>query len=134
MRVFYDTNVLLSILLWPGEVNRMHAALIERGVVPVTSERVVDEALAVLERKFQSVDRAATEAAIREGWEVVPRSSQAASRTLRDPADELVLADAEAAGVAVLLTGDRDLLDEAGNVKTLEVLSVRELHERYRSA
>jgi putative PIN family toxin of toxin-antitoxin system len=134
MRVFYDTNVLLSILLWPGEAHRMHATLIERGIVPVTSERVVEEALAVLERKFKTVDRTAVEASIREVWEVAPKSSQTPSHTLRDPADDFVLADAEAAGVAVLLTGDRDLLDEAGNMKTLEVLSVRELHERYLGA
>lgn len=131
MRVFYDTNVLLSTLLWRGEVYRTHRDLIERGLVPVASERVVGEALAVVRRKFPSLDAGEIERAIRAVWEVVPSTDGRSSEAVRDPDDEAVLADAEAAGVVALLTGDRDLLDVAERVTTLRVVSVRELRERY---
>jgi len=44
---------------------------------------------------------------------VVPRPAQAAAIPVRDPDDAWVLASTEAAGVDVLVTGDRDLLDGA---------------------
>jgi len=131
MRVFYDTNVLLSALLWRGEVYRVHRALVERGYTPVTSERVVREALEVIARKFAMLDASSIESAVREDWEVVPESRTAPSTKLRDPDDEGGLADAESANVELLLSGDRDLLDARKEIGTVAVLSAREFHQWY---
>ena len=133
MRVFYDTNVLLSSILWTGEVYRTHLALVERGHTPVTSERVIREALDVVARKFAMLDARKIEAAIRENWEIVPESGNAPSTKLRDPDDEGVLADAESAGVELLLSGDRDLLDARKEITTLVVLSARDFQHWYLS-
>lgn len=133
MRVFYDTNVLLSSLLWKGEVYRVHRALVGRGHTPVTSERVLREVLEVIARKFATLDAKEIEAVIRENWELVPESGNAPSIRLRDPDDEGVLADAESAQVDLLLSGDRDFLDARKEIRTVVVLSARDFDQWYLS-
>lgn len=130
MRVFYDANAILSILLWPGVMLHVHERLVETGADVVTSERVVAEVLDVAARKLPGVDAAALrhlDREIRRAWRIVPVSEARASYRVRDPDDERVLADAEAAGADVLMTGDRDLTDEASQIKSLAVRSPRQV-------
>lgn len=128
MRVFYDANIVLSTILWRGEVYRTHRALVEQGYVPITSERVVREVLNVIARKFLAFDPSEIEPEIRQEWEIVPESRKTPSVTLRDPDDEGVLADAESAHADLLLSSDRDFLDVRETITTIVVLNIQDFN------
>ncbi|GAB5535250.1 MAG: hypothetical protein Rubg2KO_14990 [Rubricoccaceae bacterium] len=61
---------------------------------------------------------------------MLPSTDAAPSVQLRDPNDDPILADAEATGADVLMTGDRDFLDVAKTITTLAVLTPRQVYER----
>ena len=48
---------------------------------------------------------------------------------VRDPDDDIVLASAIAAGAEILITGDKDLLDSAGQVESLRIMTPRAFWE-----
>jgi len=51
---------------------------------------------------------------------------------VRDPDDEVVLASALSAEAEILITGDKDLLDIAGEVESLRVMTPRAFWEEVR--
>jgi len=51
---------------------------------------------------------------------------------VRDPDDEIVLASAIAAEAEILITGDKDLLDVAGRVDALRIMTPRTFWEEVR--
>ncbi len=117
MRVFLDTNILLSAALFPGG---LAAAAYDRAVSApndaVVSDYVVDELRSVFARKFSGKASAmdAFLARLAGAVEIVLTPEEAyAEEGVRDPADRPVLRTARHAKAEVLLTGDKDLL-EAG--------------------
>lgn len=132
MRVFFDTNVLVSAYatrgicadlfrfvlaeheLMTGEVNleELRRVLGERFRVPV-------ERIDLIERDL----RAET---------IVPRPGQPSSLPIADPDDRWVLASAESGGADLLVTGDHDLLSIADRA-SLPIVDPRGCWERLRS-
>lgn len=118
MRVFLDTNILLSAALFPEGVA---AAAYDRAVSApndaVVSGYVVDELRSVFARKFSRKAAAmdAFLARLAGAAEIVltPEEAYADEEGVRDPADRPILRAARHAKAEVLLTGDKDLL-EAG--------------------
>lgn len=132
MRIFYDTNVILSATLFRGRVADLHVAILQAGHEPITSSRVVAELIEVLKRKVAPTSPERAAAIIRRvlvEWACLPATEGPPSVSVRDPDDEGVLADAESMEADYLITGDKDLLSVSDQVKTLRVLSPAEFRE-----
>ncbi len=127
MRIFFDTNVLLSGFLWSGtsaEAIRRATAAHER----MTGEFVLQEARRILTDKFAvpAADIAEFEAEVR-SYHVQPLPESPWPSPLVDPDDGWVLASALEAGAEVLVTGDKDLLSIHGQVAGLRIITPRQL-------
>lgn len=110
MRVLFDTNVLVSGILFDGTPRSLMRAAIRGEVDLVTSPHLLREPEELLERKFDFA--ASSAAAIRSELEslaevVVPTD---VPRICRDPDDDAVLAAALEGRAAFIVTGDGDLL------------------------
>ena len=113
MRVFLDTNVLVSAFVTRGIcADVLRVVLAEHTLV--TGEVVLRELARVLTRRIGLPPGAVNEidAFLRE-HEVAPKPATRAAVPKRDPNDQWVVASAIASRVDVLVTGDRDLLDMA---------------------
>ncbi len=113
MRVMLDTNVLLSVLLFPGErMDRMMRCIFERHRL-VLSSFVLNELAYVVERKFPSKAKAVDALLAGMSYELVytPQEMDESLFEIRDPKDYPVLYTAIAEGVDVLITGDKDFAD-----------------------
>jgi putative PIN family toxin of toxin-antitoxin system len=114
LRVFLDTNVLVSAFATRGlcaDVLRLvlaeHTCLV--------GEVVIKEIERVLARRLRAKPAAIAElVAFLRDQEVVPRPKRPHPLRLRDESDRWILASAMAGRADVLVTGDRDLLDAAG--------------------
>ena len=125
MRVFLDTNVLVSAFATRGLcADVLRLTLSEHDLVLGTV--VVAELRRVLlgKIKLPKAQWSAIEAFLRE-HEVVARPRKAPSIRVRDASDRWILATAIAAKADVLVTGDRDLLDVAGE-SPVRILTPRE--------
>ena len=129
MRIFTDTNVIVSNLISRGLVADLVTVIMEDHQL-VVSETVLREMRRVLVQKIGVAESkvAQYEASLRmfevisnPDWRNLPRSLETA--------DRLVLAAALDADADVLVTGDRDLLDVASDVDTLRILDPRTLWE-----
>jgi putative PIN family toxin of toxin-antitoxin system len=124
MTVFLDTNVLISAFMWGGVPGEVYDRVLLRhdlviGAVNLDEvERVLREKLGVSEE-----DLALLLSKLRKDAHVEPRPARPAPHPEHDVADAWVLASALAAEADVLVTGDRDLLDLAGQVAALRILS-----------
>ena len=115
MRVFLDTNVLVSALATRGVcADVLRVVLAEHTLV--TSEVVLRELTRALRTRIKLSARAVDEIErfLRE-HEVVPRPSAPSPLRIRDADDRWVLASAVDARADLLVTGDRDLLDAAAD-------------------
>lgn len=113
MRIMLDTNVLLSVLLFPSErMDRMMQCIFEHHRL-VLSSFVIDELVDVVERKFPT--RASVVDTLLAGmsYELVytPREMDKDLFEIRDPKDYPVLYTAITEGVDILITGDKDFAD-----------------------
>jgi len=125
MRVFLDTNVLVSGFSTRGlSADAVRLLLAEHELL--TGEVVLEETRRVLTEKFGVPQGKADEIEgllRRRHVEPVPDSEPPVE--VRDPDDEIVLATAIAAEAEILITGDKDFLDIAGQVESLQGLSLR---------
>lgn len=133
MRIFPDTNVLVSAFLSEGVCYRLigrivaspeHELLIGAFVLEETKRklrekiRAPEEEILVFERALLTVG------------EDHPMPSAPTPISIRDLDDTWVLASALAAEADVLVTGDRELLDLAGRIEGLAILGPRPLLDR----
>lgn len=122
MRVLLDTNVLVSAFLLPDSIPRRVVDRCLGSLELVTSPRLIDELESVLSRPKIA---ARTSPLLTQGFIEAYRQTALlgdegpALSVCRDPADDHVLATAVAAGAALLVTGDNDLLvlDPFGDVR-----------------
>lgn len=125
MRVFLDTNVLLSAALWPnGVAASCYRAVFTHQEVIVISDYVLSEVREVAARKFPDRMAAIDEfinAMIPSVLLVTtPAEPDTDEASIRDHDDRPVLRGARVAGCVLLITGDKDLL-EAG-VESPEII------------
>jgi uncharacterized protein len=110
VRVFFDTNVIVSALVARGlcaDLLRLVLAdheLIVGEVVIAETRKVVSEKLGASAELVQELERLLREHTL------VPRPAEACEVMVGDPDDAWVLASAIAGEADVLVTGDRDLL------------------------
>ena len=114
LRVVLDTNVLVSGLAYPGSVpGRIVGVWRQGGLDVVLSRYILDEMVRVLPRLSRihlssSEIRDLADSLMFLGDIVEPDAEQDSS--LRDPADQQVLATLRASKADYLITGDKDLL------------------------
>ena len=131
MRIMLDTNVLISMILLPNmKFNRM-LELITREYTLVLSSFVVDELMAVAERKFPQKKSAIDRFLMRLPFEYVytPKVLKGGLFEIRDINDYPVLYTAIAEGVDILITGDKDFI--AIDIDRPEILTPAQFCERY---
>ncbi len=131
MRVFLDTNVLVSALTTRGlaaDVFRLALSeheLLTGEVNLVELRRVLKQKMRVPARHIEETERLLREQTI------IPRPAVAIEIKLRDLDDKWVLASAVAGGADVLVTGDKDLLD-LGRAAPLPIVTPRSFWESLR--
>lgn len=125
MKVFLDTNVLVS-----GFATRGLCADVIRLVLAehelITADVVLTELKRVLKHKIHLPGEQIQEILIfLESQTVQPKPTAPSSIPTRDEEDQWVLASALAAKADVFITGDKDLLDVAGEVGGLTITDPR---------
>ncbi len=133
MRVFLDTNVLLSGLFGSGLCARLLDTLVLTGQTLVIGEPVLSEFTRIAREKFQVSDNDLTPTL---DWlrrhEVVGTRAPVPLQEVPDPDDRPVIACALAAQAHVFITGDQSLLD-LGTIQGLRFVSPRVVYERLQS-
>lgn len=113
IRVCLDSNVLVAAFAARGLCSDLLAHVLSEQHL-VVPDAVREEALRVLSTKFKlSPEALDSVTAVLDRCEGAGASGEPSPALVRDPDDEKILADAVAAGVQILVTGDRDLLDVA---------------------
>jgi putative PIN family toxin of toxin-antitoxin system len=132
VRIFLDSNVLVSAVATRGlsyDVLRLVLArheLVLGEAVLTEVERVLRDKLGVAQDTVREFDEL-----LRREAAIIVAQAPSLGIALRDPDDVPVLEQAVAGEAAVLVTGDRDLLD-AADVAPLRILTPRELWELLR--
>lgn len=111
MKVVFDTNILVSALVFPG--GRAEAALariIDERDAPVLSRAILDELLGVLARKFaRDADELSHTALFMSDLAQIVRPRRKLA-IVRDDPDNRVIECAVAGRADAIVTGDRELL------------------------
>lgn len=132
LRVVFDTNVLISALIWSRGIPAKVVTLARQGRVrSVTSPILLQEFRRVLQEKmgFQNdVAESAVEMIIEYSDVVVPTHTIRAVQ--RDPADDRVLECAVEGKADALVTGDQHLL-ELGEFRDIPILTPRDALSRF---
>ncbi len=113
IRVCLDSNVLVAAFAARGLCSDVLAHVLseQRLVLP---DAVREETLRILTDKFKLPSEALDSVvAVLDRCEAAAASGDPSPVPVRDPDDERILADAVGAGVQVMVTGDKDLLDVA---------------------
>lgn len=116
MRVFVDTNILISAALFPGSVPDLaYTKAVSAPNEAIISDQVVDELRRIFNRKFphRMAELDAFIASMSSAVEIVtaPEEEGSSEGAIRDPKDRPILRAAISAGADVLLTGDKDFLE-----------------------
>ncbi|MBI5195668.1 MAG: putative toxin-antitoxin system toxin component, PIN family [Nitrospirae bacterium] len=127
-KVVLDTNILVSALIFKGELSKI-ADLWEKGrIAPVFSRETFEEFRTVLEYpKFSLTGREIKmiiEEEVLPFFEVVEISDKI-SGVCRDPADDKFIACALASSADFIVSGDNDLLN-IGKYKSVRIIAAAE--------
>ncbi len=126
MKIFLDTNVLISAFLSRGLCAEVFRYVIEAHEL-IVGEAVISEARRVLADKFDVPQTIIQEfEALLRKHTVVPIPKSLPSFPLRDETDIPILASAIAAKSEILISGDKDLLDIAHQITPIKICSPRE--------
>lgn len=128
-RVVFDTNILVSALVFPG--GQGEAALrriVEQTDQLVLSRAIVDELLDVLARKFARDAEELAHVAVFVTELAVMVAPKRRLRVVRDDPDNRILECALTGRADVLVTGDKALL-ALKSYRTVQLLSLREYLE-----
>lgn len=129
MRVFLDTNVLISAFATRGLCAELYERLLTEHEV-VIGEPVTVEVLDIMRRKFRASDEllAKVEAELRL-LEIVPAQPVAPKLPIKDREDPWIIACALAGKADCFVTGDAELL-ALNQVKNMPIFSPRTCWEK----
>jgi putative PIN family toxin of toxin-antitoxin system len=128
IRVVLDTGVIISAMLFQGELSRM-VTLWQRGrIIPVISRETFDELITVLKYPKFSLSsdemKAMIENEILPFFEVV-ESDKGLRGVCRDPDDDKFISCAISARAKYVVSGDKDL-SELKKYKTVKIITPAE--------
>lgn len=126
-----DTNVLISVLLFPGtRMDSMMECIFTKHQL-VLSSYVVDELKSVVKRKFPKRELAIDKLLMMMSFEYVytPNEIERGLFAIRDIKDYPVLYTAMIEDIDILITGDKDFSDI--DIEKPEILSPTEFMEKY---
>jgi uncharacterized protein len=130
VRVVFDTNILVSALVFPG--GRGEAALqrvVEERDELIVSKPILDELLGILGRKFSRDAEELAHIAVFLSDLARTVRPRARIRVLKDDPDNRVLECAVAGRADAIVTGDKALL-ELREYRGVRILALREFLER----
>jgi uncharacterized protein len=125
VRVVFDSNILISALVFPGkQAEKAILRIIENRDQLLISKSIVDEVLEVLARKFaRDPEELARVAVLLNDLADMVRPRRRI-RVLGDDADNRILECAVTGGADLIVTGDQDML-ELGGFEGIEIISLR---------
>ena len=126
MKVVFDTNILVSALVFPG--GRGEAALqriVEEKDQLLLSKPILDELLGILGRKFARDAEALSHAAVFLTELSLPIKPRQRLRVVKDDPDNRILECAVAGDAGIIVTGDKALL-ALREYKGVRVITLRE--------
>ena len=126
MKVVFDTNILVSALVFPG--GRGEAALqriVEEKDELLLSKPILDELLGILGRKFARDAEALSHAAVFLTELSLPVKPRQRLRVVKDDPDNRILECAVAGDAAIIVTGDKALL-ALREYKSVRVITLRD--------
>lgn len=125
MRIFLDTNVLISALMGHGLCRDLLGRLVLEDTV-VLGEPVLAEVHRVLSEKFKVADSLWREVEhTLAAFERAPASNHEIDLPIEDADDILVVACAVTANVELIVTGDKELL-ELGRIEGIPIVTPRQ--------
>lgn len=131
-KVVLDTNVLVSALIFSGELSKIVDLWRKGKIIPVISRDTFEEFKTVLAYPKFSLTEEEIGAIIEENilpfFEVVEITANI-NGICRDPNDDKFLSCAVSAGVDFIVSGDKDLCD-LGRYKSVRIISVAGLLRR----
>jgi len=128
IRVVLDTSVIISAMLFRGELSKM-VTLWQRGrIIPIISRETFDELITVLRYPKFSLSSDEMKAMIQN--EILPffeivESDKELRGVCRDPDDDKFISCAISARVKYIVSGDKDL-SELKKYKTVKIISPAE--------
>lgn len=126
MKVVFDTNILVSAVVFPG--GRAESALlriIEERDQLIVSKPILDELLGVLARKFsREAEELARVAVLVSDLSITVRP-RGRIRVVKDDPDNRVLECALAGRADLIVTGDRELL-ALGEYRGIRIITLRD--------
>lgn len=133
MRVFIDTNILISCIVWPNSrtAQAFFKAAYDDGNTAVICEYSIEELYSVFSRKFS--DRMSDMVNFLEKHmyvlEIVPvpYTPYEAENMIRDEKDRPLIRAAIREGVDIFITGDKDFLESG--ITTPQIMSASEFLE-----
>lgn len=131
MRIMLDTNVLISMLLFPSNRLNQMISTIWNNHQLVLSSYVVDELKAVTARKFPLKISVIDQLLAQMNFELIytPSVMEIGLFEIRDMKDYPVLYTAIIDGIDILITGDKDFSDI--EIDKPEILTPNEFVEKY---
>ena len=129
VRVVIDTNVLISALVFGGEISAV-VDLWKNGIIsPFISREIFDEIIKVLAYPKFELSKDEIDLLINE--EILPffeivEAADLGKMISRDPDDDKFIACALSSCAKYIITGDKDLLS-LDSVKKIKVITVRDL-------
>ena len=126
MKVVFDTNILVSALVFPG--GRGEAALqriVEEKDQLLLSKPILDELLGILGRKFARDAEALSHAAVFLTELSLPIKPRQRLRVVKDDPDNRILECAVAGDAGIIVTGDKALL-ALREYKGVRVITLRD--------
>lgn len=135
IKIVLDTNILISSLLFKGEIAGVVDLWKKGKIIPIFSRDTFDEFKTVLEYPKFSLTAQEIKVIIEE--EVLPffeviEVTDKIKGVCRDADDDKFIGCAVSASADFLVTGDRDLLD-IGKYKSVKILSASELLRMFKS-
>ena len=125
MRVVFDSNILISALMFPGkQAEKAILGIIKNRDQLLISKPIVDEVLEVLARKFARDPEELSRVAVLLSDLADMVRPRRRVRVLKDEADNRILECAVTGSVDLIVTGDQAML-ELGSFEGIQIASLR---------
>jgi len=131
MRITIDTNILISVILFPNSpMNQLIKVIAEKHKL-ILSSFVIEELMGVVERKFIGKKEAVDRFLSKFPYEMVytPKEMKKDLFKIRDEKDYPVVYTAIVEDVDILITGDKDFLGI--EIEKPEILTPAQFLEKY---